>query len=279
MKTYESLYSRYFDQPNDEVFAHFPYDGENGETWESPFEKLANLAKKEDWNFTRKEFKNRYKQKFPILTNYLNYTFKRVQELGLINYSSDGDRACFNTGLQTKDDKDIFVTFYKNKKSKEYDKPDWTCFTFADSYSARLTEFRPLPQLATYIDDANDLIFDTKLKLDVNYEHIIDHNSKRLPTELQSNRRIALTSIKGAVESIKDKVVRNYKVAIPHWYEGKVQLLLPLNLTDDHVADLALVVDRDKEGNIYRARTVLTMDLAYIDARLITRPDRDWLNP
>jgi len=279
MKIYESLYSRYYDQESNEIFAHFPYDGENGETWESPFEKLANLAKSENWNFTKKEFKQKYKQKFPILTNYLNYTFKRAQELGLINYSKDGDKACFNTGLQTNDDKDIFITFYRNKKSEEFNKPDWTCFTFVDSYSSKLTLFRPLPEIATYIEDANDLIFDTKLKLDVNFEHIIDHNSDRLPPQLQSNRRIALTSIKVAVESLRDKVVRNYKVAIPHWYEGKVQLLLPLNLTDDHIADLALVVDRDKEGNIYRARTVLSMDLAYIDARLITRPDRDWLNP
>jgi hypothetical protein len=115
--------------------------------------------------------------------------------------------------------------------------------------------------------------------MDVNYEHIIDHNSDRLPVELVSNRRIALMSIKGAVESLKDKVLRNYKVAIPHWYEDRVQLLLPLNLTDDTVADLALVVDKDHEGNIYRARTVLTMDLAYNNARLITRPDTEWLNP
>ena len=279
MKTYESLYQRYYTQPSNEVFAHFPYDGENGETWEAAFEKLAKMAKTEEWNFTKKEFKSRYKQKFPILTNYLNYTFKRVQELNLIHYSKEGDKACFNTGLQTNDEKDIFATFYRYKLSEKLDKPDWTFFTFADSYSSRLTPFRPLPDIASFIDDANDLIFDTKLDLDVNYEHIIDHNNDRLPSELKSNRRIALTSIKGAVDSIRYKVLRNYKVAIPHWYDGKVQILLPLNLTDDTHADLALVVDKDKDGNIYRAKTVLTMDQAYIDARLITRPDRDWLNP
>lgn len=58
-----------------------------------------------------------------------------------------------------------------------------------------------------------------------------------------------------------------------------MQLLLPLNLTDDNNADVALVIDKDKQRNIYRATTILTMDLAYIDARLITRPDREWLNP
>jgi hypothetical protein len=71
----------------------------------------------------------------------------------------------------------------------------------------------------------------------------------------------------------------NYKVAIPHWYSNRIQLLLPLYLTNDAVADNALIVDKDKKSQMYLARTILTMDMAYIDARIITRPDREWLNP
>jgi hypothetical protein len=56
-------------------------------------------------------------------------------------------------------------------------------------------------------------------------------------------------------------------------------LLLPLYLTSDVEADLAFVADKDKAGKVYRIKTVLTMDQAYIDARLICRPDREWLNP
>jgi hypothetical protein len=96
---------------------------------------------------------------------------------------------------------------------------------------------------------------------------------------LLTNKRLALTALNGAIDSLKSKVIRNYKVAIPHWYDKKMQLLLPLNLTDDKIADVALVVDKDKDRNIYRATTILPMDLAHIDARLITRPDREWLNP
>lgn len=44
-------------------------------------------------------------------------------------------------------------------------------------------------------------------------------------------------------------------------------------------ADLALVADKDKDRKVYRIRTVLPMDKAFINARLITRPDRDWLDP
>src|SRR5256885_15631281 len=98
--TYRSLMSRYRDQPSAEVFAHFGYAGTEGETWEAPYEKLDSLAKPEDWDFHRSEFK-RPGQQFPILVGYLNYTFLRVQEQELIAFSADNNRACFNTGLQT----------------------------------------------------------------------------------------------------------------------------------------------------------------------------------
>lgn len=97
---YESLYSRNRQQNPRKIFAHFPYKGKEGETWEAPFECLAHLAKKEDWNFQRADFKSQYApQEFPILENYLNYTFLRLQEEHKIVYSEDDSKACFNTGL------------------------------------------------------------------------------------------------------------------------------------------------------------------------------------
>lgn len=282
MKQYKSLFKKFREQNSEEVFAHFPYDGKSGDSWDKPFESLATLAKYESWNFKTDEFKNKYNQKYPILTNYLNYTFLRLQELGLIKYSVDEDKACFNTGLQTNEEKDIYATFFRNKEAIKYDASDWTFYTFAESYSNKLKPFRPLPSIATYITDPSDLVFDLNYgdgQIDINFGHIIEHNSDRLPEALRNNERLALMAIKGAIESLKDRIIRNYKVAVPHWYEGKIQLFLPLNLMSDTVADVALVVEKDKERQIYKAKTVLSMDMAYIDARLITRPDRDWLNP
>lgn len=75
------------------------------------------------------------------------------------------------------------------------------------------------------------------------------------------------------------RVRRNYRTAVPFWYptQKRVQLLLPLALTDRERVDLALVVS--KEGTRYRGHTVLTMAMAYGNARLLTRPDSDWLRP
>lgn len=280
MKKYRSLFKRHPEQKNEEVFAFFPYNGDI-ETWESPYEKLANFANSENWSFSRPEIKEKYKnQRFPILTSYLNYTFLRIQELDYIVYSDDGDKAAFNTGLQTKQGKDIFASFFKNKQSKERDQCDWTFFAFVDSYSEKLKFYPETPKIATYIEDANDLVFDTKLDIDTNLGHIVEKNMDRLPEALRVNPRIAITSIVGAVQFLRNRIIRNYKIAIPHWYENKIQLLLPLVISnDDNIADLALVVDKDKDRNFYRGKTVLSMDQAYIDARLITRPDSDWLNP
>jgi hypothetical protein len=81
----------------------------------------------------------------------------------------------------------------------------------------------------------------------------------------------------------KFRVEQNYKTAVPQFYwlpndeAGRLQLLLPLALEDIARADLALSVDR--VGDVYRAATVLTLDMACNNARLIARPDREWLEP
>jgi len=277
-KKYASLAKRYKTQPPEQIFAHFSFDRERGENWETPYYHLQRMAKDEDWNFHRDQFKATG-QTYPILTSYLNYTFLRLQELNRIKYSTDEMRACFNTGLQTPNEKDIFATFRRNRFAREGKGPDWILFGFFDSYSDRLADFKPLPEIASYIEDPADLVCDTSYTFEVNYDHIFEDNRERLPDVLKDNRTLAISAIQGSVELLKQKIIRNYKIAIPHWYDSKLQLLLPLNLTSAHEADLALVADKDKERRIYRVRTVLTMDMAYVDARLITRPDREWLNP
>ena len=57
-----------------------------------------------------------------------------------------------------------------------------------------------------------------------------------------------------------------------------MNLLLPLNLTEDNIPDVALVVELQKSGN-YQGQTIITMVQAYRDARLVCRPYIDWLSP
>lgn len=279
-KSYKALFSFYKYQPNEVIFAHFPY--EKGETWETPFIRLAQMAKKETWSFTQDKFRNEKRNhgKVPILRNYLNYTFLRLQEESKIKFSKGEDKACFNTGLQTARGKDIYATFFLNKQADRKQQTQWKLYNFFDSYSTKLQEFSPLPEIASYIQNPIDLVFDTSYKIETNLDHFLENNLNRLPPALQDNPMLAQNAINGAVDNLVDDIKRNYKIAIPHWYRGKIQLLLPLVLTnDDGIAEVALVVDRDDTRKIYRGTTILEMDMAYVDARLITKPADDWLVP
>lgn len=81
----------------------------------------------------------------------------------------------------------------------------------------------------------------------------------------------------GAIDMMKKKVSANYKIAVPQYFNGKIQLLLPLCLVDPNVPDLALVVTKNFSGNFYQGHTCLTLEMAYNNARLIAKPDSNWL--
>ena len=72
------------------------------------------------------------------------------------------------------------------------------------------------------------------------------------------------------------KVTANYKMAIPQYYNGKIQLLLPLCLMDSTTPDIAIAVT--KQATCYQGHTCLTLDMAYNNARLIVRPQSNWLS-
>ena len=132
--------------------------------------------------------------------------------------------------------------------------------------------------MAHYFDDPSVLVFDTRKELRVNIEHIISDNKHRFPVKLQEMSDYGLQNmVKGAVDTAVERAKRNYKTAIPQYYQGTMQLLLPLSLEDPSKADLALVVERF--SGFYRASTCLTLDMAYNNARQLARPDKDWLEP
>ncbi|HRM29674.1 MAG TPA: DUF3825 domain-containing protein [Acinetobacter johnsonii] len=233
--------------------------------------ELASLADSEDW-----DYKNSPSNKLPILSNYLKYTFQRLQEEEKIAYTSDGKLACWNTGLVTSNQEPIFIAFTKNKFNDA--KSPWHFNKFCKLGAIDLTPFEKIPDMAHYFDDPAVLVFDCRKEMRVNVEHIVSDNKERFPTSIKLFSEFALQNIlKGAIDSAKERARRNYKTAIPQYYQGEIQLLLPLSLTDPKVADLALVVEN--HGDFYRASTCLTLDMAYNNARQLARPDKDWLQP
>lgn len=84
--------------------------------------------------------------------------------------------------------------------------------------------------------------------------------------------------IRDSIELAKKRVSRNYKTAIPSYFPKRntMSLMLPLCLMEEEKPDVALVVEQTLSGN-YQGQTILTLDQAYIDARLLCRLNSEWL--
>ncbi|MBQ6395096.1 MAG: DUF3825 domain-containing protein [Atopobiaceae bacterium] len=179
--------------------------------------------------------------------------------------------------------------------------------------------FKPLPARVTYIDDVDDLIFDNTQELYVDDHHVVVDNIDRLPVgflrdqlydrpqileELERIEAIEYTNrhdydvLRDALEDDPELMFRlknrlgdavklaqkrtqwNYRTAVPCYFPtaNEMSLLLPLCLKTPTEPDAALVVSVAATGS-YQGETILTMQMAYLDARLICRPENDWLVP
>ncbi|MEU1353018.1 DUF3825 domain-containing protein [Streptomyces cinnamoneus] len=242
------------------------------------YDRLAEMAEDEDWDGLSPEAKGKTR----ILRNYVRWTFERVSRQEKISTSTSGQYSAFNTGLATPQQETIYGLFRRNSRP---DSQPWAFFDWAVASRREFMEYFPpslRPDFVTYTEDPADYIYDWRRELVVNVDHILNEktgNLERFPPALRSNPYLARMALKGAVEAAKDRVRRNYKAAVPSWYPAQdtVQLLLPLSLQSVNVVDLALVVSR--QGEFYRGHTVLTTAMAYTNARLLARPDSDWLQP
>lgn len=231
---------------------------------------LAELAEPEDWNYQI----NKDANPNPILVNYISHTYIRLVEENKISLSPNGQNLCFNTGLVTPNQEEIFAYFEANRNNQQ----PWFLVGWRKKSSHELNTFSKLPDLASYFDDPSTLLFDHRKEVRANIDHIIEDNRERFPVPYDSMETFALRNfIQGALDAVKIRVRRNYKTAIPQYYRGKMQILLPICLSNPTVADLALTLENC--GDHYRASTCLTLDMAYNNARQLARPDKDWLQP
>lgn len=85
----------------------------------------------------------------------------------------------------------------------------------------------------------------------------------------------------GAVTRTVQRCRRNFKLAVPCYFPTRnvMSMLLPISFSrsGNGAPCLALVAER-QENSAYLGRTVLTMSMAYNDARLLCRPSSEWLN-
>jgi cold shock CspA family protein len=291
------------------------FRGRDGRDYSSVLELLAAKALNERWHYG--DVPNPHNP-FPVLDGYLKYTFLKLKRegrvienksmatfnTGLVDQLYDPIFALFESNPQKGSQVWAFFDF---------------CVPGKGPSGKRLTAvFDPLPDPPTYFTNNFDMLLDTSKEIHVDYEHVIDdgiardrfpmdflrqHVPRGLvwtdPRSLGGPERAqfllefvkalqddvqCLRGIKGRLEDAKELAEKrtrwNFKTAIPQYYPrlDVMSLLLPLSLLDDEVVDIALVVTRNPSGS-YQGRTVLPLPWAYKNARLVCRPDSDWLIP
>ena len=231
-------------------------------------QKLADKALQEKWSFENKN--DNY-----ILKNYLKYTFNKLQEENKI---IETDTYCaFDTGLFSEYYAPIYA-YGESYKNPSENTAKWFFKGFKDKYElGALDIIEKFPERADYFSDPSKLVFNWHLDANINYKHILDdlRTLERLPESIK-NSDMQMETLEGAINNAVKRVIVNYKLAVPHYYCNKIQLMIPLYFGKSNKPDVALVLDRMK-GNYYQATTCLSMDMAYMDARIIAKPESNWL--
>lgn len=254
---------------------------------------------------------------YPILFNMLQCTFCRLQHQGKVAYSIDGRLAAFNTGLVNKKYMSVVALFCKNNEGYK-SQWSFKDFIIPGQREGKILnqKFKGEIEPASFYDDPSELIYNLKLgNPKIDYEHILAQRVYRLPEKFLEQIFPSTIDVHSCFESIgeerrqrfealaeylrtHDSVYRNmknrfddaveiamkrtcwnYKTAVPMYYPrfNSIGLLLPLALADEAKIDIALIVNRTPADK-YEGVSVLSLDQAYTDARVIARPNSEWLN-
>lgn len=223
-------------------------------------------------------------RKNSVLHNYIKHTFSKLYDEFEETSTHKDDIIkfkekyfVFNTGLYDVNWQKIFAYFIP-RNNPEADLK-WSLDGFYTEYQLSMMHVDSFPRRANYFLNVDDLVFNVNYGIVPQYDHIFDEtNNQRIPSSIRdSYMKVALFN--GAIEIATKRIDANYKTAVPQYFKGKIQLLVPLFLTNPTSPDLALVVTKDSDNKRYLGHTCLTTEMAYNNARLIARPDSDWLHP
>ena len=248
------------------------------EQYEQKLKQIADFAQSEKWSYGSYKRTDPYK----ILKNYFEHTYDRIKEEGKFVISNDSRYKCMNTGLLTIYNQDIIVVFVKNEHETGL---PWCLNRVCRSTDLFFSSnFSRMPEIADYTQKAADLIYDKNLEIRFNINHIIDDNFERFVDVGYTDKELIHALLVASKTTLEKKLLRNFKLALPFYYhntstdERKIQLLVPVYFPAAPVR-LALVLDKQimaDDTEVYEAITVLPVEWAYMNSRLIVKPDDEW---
>lgn len=230
---------------------------------------LSELAEEEKWSFDETK-------PYSILKKYILGTFSQCYKQGKLLVAADGNHSCFNTGLLTPNGNDIIAIFEKNTK---LDAQPWVLRKFKDKCSRDFLDvFTDVPALATYTTNFEEFYFYPDYNIIINTDHILDDNWERIESVVNMNKVLMKTLLVGVVEEAKLRIKRNLRLVVPQFYKNEIMYLVPIRIptTEGNFETMALAVEKTAT-NQYRANTIFTKEMAYEKARLLMKPESNWL--
>lgn len=252
-------------------------------------EDIAQNTIPESWKYKNKQSGINH----PILKSYLENVLARLIKehkegrKGKIVFSKDKKYVMFNTNLLDKYFHEVIIVgdsaytdgeIHIKNPFRSTSRIKLRKMGFDENASALPPQF---------FEDVNEVIFQTSWEIDRDFDtftHIIEDRRDRFPDDYHnmSTEELA-TKFDNAIDFAVALAQRNYKFIVPMYrpQEDKIQLLMPIYLTGTYSVrpDFALILTPDKELKMYDPETILPLDAAYQNARLIAKPEESWLNP
>lgn len=240
---------------------------------DSKLKALTLMAEPEEWYIKGKIDSD----SISIIFYYIVHTFEQCYKQEKVIVDANEDYAVFNTGLLNIQGDEIYGLFTRSR-TYQPDNPASNYWHLQEFIKESDRKFISLavkkPELATYFSDYNELYFDPNLDISLHYDHIYLDNNNRLPESL---RMLPIETSKivfdGFLNHTKKKIRRNNRIPVPQYYNDRIMFLIPVSVFNNET----LVMAVERVENQYIVNTVLTMGMAYNCARLLTKPESNWL--
>ena len=280
-------------------FAFFPKD------FKEHLEDLAKIALYEEWG--GKDDEGNF-HRFELLRNYVKYSFKFIHQFihpdhnhGEVQndlFKKAGDWIVYDTRLVSTHKfgvKPIYALFRKNEERNKW---EWRFHAWCNNLSSVNSpanangafETAPKP----YDPRFSSTLPESWTEFDANYEWGGENLDHIVGDEVQFNRIKAVagdlndgmigTLLTQAIEFARTPTLNPRRMLPQLYYDAKKsrfrqQLLMPLHLMQGKHADLALTLRIEKVRGkwTYYASTVLTIDMAYKNARIFHTVENPWL--
>lgn len=245
----------------------------------------------EPWEYKYKKddtFKN------PILKSYLEYELDRLfYEHESLKYpdrlifNEDKNKVWFNTNLINKFGRDLTIVGTPIEiLNKTYISELQINPSLKDKKDMKFDTSKT-PEPPAFFKDLNEILFHCDWEPDLDdmksLEHIIELRIDRFPPSYRVLAKDTIAKLLiDAIALARRIAQRNYKFIVPMYYptQKRIQLLMPIYLGNAYSSnpDIALVLTPDPVNKMYALETILSLDDAYQDARLIAKPEESWLH-